>query len=423
MAQSISPETLGAWVVHHGRKLQRDLSGAAEFSAIDGAAKGGLLLAGMAASEDSTLSAEQVQALAQAASLNPKTELAGYLAMLKDRQLIDVTSSGSVALVGLNSRMVLRESANLFEGLKPSAEERAVIDLAEVASGTPRLQTHERKRLSEAFAMRPTDVDELLRRSTEIGFVDFEADGSDRLLFNGNLFRRSSPTKSMQVLNSLSSAEHERVVQVNLLLAEKGCLDRDKVRSTLSDTLFDKLMAAGYFDINTVSNNLGEHAFVTAPAAFHKFVNPLVDDAFDLAKALVAALTYGMAKSTAGRGRITQPAALLRKLVSGDEVGPASAIGQDYRMLELRRVISLRRYSGDQFFMRLLKRDIGEIAQQVLMRGGANDQVLGTVPTAAMSGYIGPEETRQNFRRQQNAPSRKHTGDILQKLREQGAGT
>lgn len=420
MAQSINPETLGAWVIHHGRKLQRDVSGAAEFSAIDGAAKGGLLLAGMAASDESTLSAGQVEALAKAASLNPKTELAGYLAMLKGRQLIDVTSSGSVALVGLNSRMVLRVSADLFEGLRPSAEERAVIDLAEEASGTPRLQTQERERLAEAFTMRRADVDELLRRSTEIGFVDFEADGSNRLLFNGNLFRRSSPTKSMQVLNSLTSGERERVVQVNSLLTEKGCLDREKVRSTLTDALFDKLMAAGYFDINTVSNNLGEHAFVTAPAAFHKFVDPLVDDAFDLAKALVAALTYGMAKSTAGRGRITQPAALLRKLVCGDEVGPASAIGQDYRMLELRRVISLRRYSGEQFFMRLLKRDIGEIAQQVLMRGGANDQVLGTVPTAAMSGYTGPEETRQNFRRQQNAPSRKHTGDILQKLREQG---
>lgn len=422
MAQSIKPETLGAWVVHHGRKLQRDVSGAAEFSAIDGAAKGGLLLAGMASSDATALGASQVKALAQAANLNPKTELPVYLAMLKARKLIDVTPTGAVALMGLSSRMVLRASADLFEDLKPSVEERAVIDLAEEASGTPQLQTQERRRLSEGYSLRPSDVDELLRRSTEIGFVDFEADGADRLLFNGNLFRRSSPTKSMQVLNSLSPGDRDRVVQVNALLTEKGCLDRDQVRSALTDPLFDKLMAAGYFDINTVSNTLGEHAFVTAPAAFHKFVDPLVDDAFDLAKALVAALTYGMAKSTAGRGRITHPASLLTKLVSGAEIGPASAIGQDYRVLELRRVISLRRYSGERFFMRLLKRDIGEIAQQVLMRGGASDHVLGVIPSAAMSGYTGPEETRQNFRRKQNAPSRKHTGDILQKLREQGGG-
>jgi hypothetical protein len=74
----LKPETLGAWVVHHGRKLQSDQDGAAEFSAIDGAAKGSLLLAGMASSDKADLSAKEVTVLAQAASLNPKTELNGY---------------------------------------------------------------------------------------------------------------------------------------------------------------------------------------------------------------------------------------------------------------------------------------------------------------------------------------------------------
>ena len=60
-----SNETLGAWVIHHGRKLQSDQHGAAEFSAIDGAAKSGLLLAGMSASEEVQLSEAQVSALAK----------------------------------------------------------------------------------------------------------------------------------------------------------------------------------------------------------------------------------------------------------------------------------------------------------------------------------------------------------------------
>ena len=67
-------------------------------------------------------------------------------------------------------------------------------------------------------------------------------------------------------------------------------------------------------------NDQGEHAFVTAPAAIHKFVDPMVDDAFDLAKALVAALTYGIAKSDPGRGRIMLPSVLLNKLVAGHSI-------------------------------------------------------------------------------------------------------
>jgi len=97
-----------------------------------------------------------------------------YLEMLRKRQLIDVTSSGAVSVLGVSSRKVLQESAAIFESMTPTTEERAAIDLAEEASATPRLQIHERKRLSEQFSMQLGDVDELLRRSVEIGFVDVE---------------------------------------------------------------------------------------------------------------------------------------------------------------------------------------------------------------------------------------------------------
>ena len=268
--------------------------------------------------------------------------------------------------------------------------------------------------------MLSTDADELLRRSQEIGFIDSEADGDERLLFNGNLFRRDNIVKSKRVLDSLTDSECSRINEVSHLLDKSGCLDRDDVRELLTDSLFEKLLAAGFYDVNIVSNRVGEHAFVTAPSAFHKFVDPMVDDVFDLAKSLVAALTYGIAKSSPGRGRITFPSLLLNKLVSGQEIGPATAIGEDYRVLELKRVIQLRPAGKGRYFMRLLKTDIGQIAQQVISQGGSTDSVLSTLPSAAMTGYVGPEEARTNFRKNQNQPSRKYTCDILQTLREQG---
>jgi hypothetical protein len=414
-------ETLGAWVIHHGRKLQSDQHGAAEFSAIDGAAKSGLLLAGMSASEEVQLSSDAVAALAKTTNINPKTELPTYLDLLKRRQLIDVTTAGAVSVLGVSSRKVLQETATIFEGLTPGAEERIVIDVAEQTSQAPRLLVAEQKRLADQFGLRAGDAAELLRRSQEIGFVDSEIDGQDKLLFNGNLFRRGNIVKTRHVVNSLNAAEQERVAQVTALLQSAGCLDRERVRKVLGDQLFEKLHSAGFYDVNTVSNDSGEHAFVTAPSAFHKFVDPMVDDAFDLAKALVAALTYGIAKSSASRGRIHSPSLLLGKLVSGREIGPTTAIGQDYRVLEMRRVIKTRHAEKGMYFMRLLKKDIGQIAQQVLTQGGATDQVLGAFPTASMTSYAGPEETRMDFRRKkQSQPSRRHTGDILQTLREQG---
>ena len=115
------------------------------------------------------------------------------------------------------------------------------------------------------------------------------------------------------------------------------------------------------------------------------------------------------------------PSVLIGKLVSGREIGPATAIGEDYKVLELKRVIQLRHAGGGRYYMRLLKRDIGELALQVLTQGSPPTNVLGTPPTAAMSGYTGPEQSRSSMRRKQSAPSKKHTNDVLQTLREQGS--
>ncbi len=46
----------------------------------------------------------------------------------------------------------------------------------------------------------------------------------------------------------------------------------------------------------------------------------------------------------------------MRKLVNGFEVGPATAIGEDYRLLELKRVIQLRDAGNNRYFMKLLKK-------------------------------------------------------------------
>ena len=110
----------------------------------------------------------------------------------------------------------------------------------------------------------------------------------------GYLFRHDNVAKTARILQSLSSAEEAKVKETGELLQRRGCANHAEVETLLGPELLQKLHAAGLFDFNIVSNEIGEHCFITAPAAFHKYVSPLVDDSFDMAKAPVAALTYGM---------------------------------------------------------------------------------------------------------------------------------
>lgn len=409
-------QTTGAWVVHHGRKIAADLRGAAEFSAIDLAAKAASLLARLAESDESTLSAQQVTAAARIGNLNPKTELGACLDHLQKRKLIDRASNGGVSVLGVNGASALTHAADLFDDNDPQPTERAAISLAELSSQAPVSAAGAIELISDTHKMTKVDSVDFVQQASQIGFVDVEGDGADRLLFNGNLFRRDTANKAMKVLGSLSSAEQAKLNEFDAKLKVTGAIVASEASLLLGEALFSKVRAAALYDMNIVSNEAGDHVFITSPGAFHKFSNPLTEDAFDHAKALVAALSYGMSQSSATRGRIWGIDLLLGKLIRGGTVGPAPAIGNDYRALELERVVKTER-AGNGFTMRLLKREVGVIALEVLKGRNAAASALETLPSAGMRSYTPPEVARVGLRKNQSSASKAQTRSLLSAVR------
>ncbi|WP_336190522.1 hypothetical protein [Pseudomonas aeruginosa] len=413
----LDKETTGAWIVHHSRKIVSDTAAPAEYSVLDEAGKAAELLMRLGETNEVTLGGQEVAAIAKSANLNPRTELPHYIQLLKERRLID-TAGDEIQVLGVTTRSVLSHAADIFKDAQPASHERAAIALGEVASRAPVPLGDAKEYIGDSFKMKSADVDDFLRRSTEIGFVDQEGDDpSSTLLFNGNLFKKDSVTKTARVLSSLSSQEQQSFSDIKDQLNKSGCLYANNCEKILGHTLFEKLRAAGVLEVNTVSNESGDHAFVTLPGAFHKFVNPLVDDTFDMAKALVSALSYGMQLRSSSQGRILSFDWILNALISGRTIGPATAIGADYRVLEQNRVIRLTPARAGMFSMKLLKREVGELALQVLRQGNANAEAINVPPSAPMSGYRGPEYAREKTRKKQSQPSKRHTHDILSALR------
>ena len=419
--ENIEKRARGAWAVHHAQKTAATLNGSAEFSAIDTAGKAASLLSQLAATDQTVVDRPRLEALAKAAGLNVKLEVPALLELLQGRRLIARSPSGDVEVLGLTSSVTAAHAADLFEDLEPSAEERASIALAEVTSGAPQQASQAREFIGDEFKLSKASLNNLMERSEIFGFVDSEGSGSDKLYFNANLFRRDTIEKTSKVLSSLTTSESSLVTSLDQMLASKGCMPVGDVERVLGKSLFDKLMAACMYDVSMVANTSGEFGFVTKPAAFHKFNDPVADDVFDLAKALVAALTFGMTQSSSGRGRIEMISALLRKLINGGVVGPATAIGEDYRVLEHKGVLKLAPGPSFGWLMRLLKRDVGEMALAVLTTGDTAADVVDRPLPGTLNAYSGPEATRSKFRQKKQAPpSRKQTFDVLSALRTGG---
>lgn len=412
-------KTKGAWVIHHTGKLQ-GIDNQSEFDEIYSAGKAGILLSAISADETMQISNERLKALATASSINA-LEFPSIKQLLKDRNLIDFSSSG-IEVLGITSASVLTNTSIIFDSLAPSPVQYAYLELAEKASNTPVKKSEVGEEISDIFKLSKTQVEQAFTQSELVGFVDFENVGpedKEKLYFNGNIFRRECSKKINVVLSSLSSEESTKIIEINHMLSSFGCVSVEDAKKILGERLFNKISSIGLYDISIVSNDREEAGYLTMPSAFSKYSNSLVEDAFDLAKAFVSSITYGMTKSEYSRGKITYVSALLGTLIRGGSIGPATAIAHDYNVLEKKGVVQV--YQGSKGYrsgpmLRLLKKEVGELALQAIMQGNVSEHSLTSLPSAAVNNYIGPEQNRVKARKNIGL-SQRGTIDMLSALR------
>lgn len=413
-------KTQGAWIVHHAEKLKTVTHADTEFEQINFAGKCGILLSSLSSDAQYQLNNDRVDALARAANINVRTELPAFLGELARQRIISKGSSG-IEVLGMGAGSILEHTSRIFDESSPKKKEEAAIELSEKCSLLPMDEQNAKEFISDSFKLDATNTDELFHNVECIGFVDSEeAYSNNKLFFNGNLFRGADSKKAYSIINSMGQAEASKLQEINDMLSKDGCLSAQLVKKVLGNDLYIKAQSIALFDVNVVGNESGKHEFVTKPSAFNKFSNSTVEDAFDLAKAFVTSLTYGMTSSSTGRGRIQMITALLSKLIRGDWVGPATAIGQDYQILEMKGVVKVEQVVGNRCRMRLLKREVGTLALQVINEGDASQNSLESLPSVSITTYQAPELSRQLTRKNQTVPMKRNVGEILNQLRTGG---
>jgi hypothetical protein len=420
---TMTKEQTGAWVIHHAQKLN-SIKEIPDYDAIKIAGKAGILLSAISASTEHTITSDKLKKLANASGITT-LEIDPLLDILEKSALIECSKNNSeINVLGVTSHSILSHTTEIFKNRNPSTSEEAVLALAEESSIQPQKEHNISKYLSDTFKISDKDIAGLLIDSRNIGFVDSESIGSENLFFNGHLFRRDTISKTNAVLDSLNPSEAKKLNELNEILENEGCVIVERAESILGISLYSKLISIGLFDASFISNECGRIGFLTKPSAFQKYGNPIVEDAFDLAKIFISALTYGMTKSSHSRGRITHLPALLNKLISGKNIGPVDAISKDYQLLEQKGVVHVfigkNPDNGRQgYMMKLLKQEVGEIALSVLTKGSASeDFVLPSVMSnKPASHFEAPEQVRCFERKRTIDISPKATQELLRSLR------
>jgi hypothetical protein len=412
-------KTTGAWIIHHTQKLGSVSLPIADYEQINLAGKCGIVLNALSGSNENFLTKDRINTLAKANGIQVRLELPTILEELQRQRLIDRGETG-INVLGLTTAQTLEHTSTIFEELSPEDCEKVAIDVAEKSSEFPVIKEEAAEYISDTYHIFRKDTEEILKQCEQIGFFDIENVSGNHFYFNGNLFRRGDIAKTNAILSSLSPDDERHVIELSNCLKASGCIAKSEAIVLLGDQLYSKMSSIGFIDENSIGNESGTFSFITRPAAFTKFTNSVVDDAFDLAKAFVTSLTYGIISSPHGRGRIKMVEALMQKLIDGSWVGPATAIGQDYKVLEMKGVIKVKSAGGGLFCMRLLKKEVGKLALLVITEGEVIGAPLLELPSVSATKYLGPETNRTVIRKRQTEPLKQGVAQLLSELRTGG---
>jgi hypothetical protein len=418
-------KTKGAWLLAQSKSLDA-VNGVGRLENIQYAGRTGRLynLLRRNAIDEKTpvVSAALITSICQLNNIDRASRESG-LSRLQAEGRIEVGASGDIAVLGATATAVLEATAAIFESTNPTNEEQAVVHLSEKVAERPETRERIAEYVSDTFRISTAETSSLIDVCRSTAILDQSEDRGFAILFNNNTFRSGEyAAKAFSLMQALTANEKQKLDELQNRLNLRGAILDLDAKQILGDDLYRRLIGVGLFDRLEVSNTTEAVGYLTSPDSFQKFGKPFEDDPVDDAKALLASLTYGMTRSDNVRGAIAWPDALLRKLIDGDEVGGqygVRAIGEDYRELEKRQVVQLTQKRAGRYTMKLLKKDVGELAR-TLIRGNTVASEALLMDGAPATKFSGPAKNRQTVRARHTLQDNQFIVGALDRLRSGG---
>lgn len=391
--------TKGAWIINSGKHLIKVQSNTSELEllgATEMAAKAGALLARLVADKTEVINSKKVRVFAREAGLS-RGDIPYCLTQLKKAQKVDYTINddgepAEVEVYCFSVRDCLDTTARILDASNPSEFDLANIVSLDYTFQLPREEGELITRLTDEGL----DEERALTMLRLQGIFDLtktsqERPDAPRLYYNEHAFEKD-PRIISKALKAMSEPQRRQVEDVQQYVrGMPGRLYEDLVRR-FGATLVRSMEGVGLLDGIDVESAIGKATFMTLPQLKGPIAgtSELWADVFHKAKLLLGCLRFGELKSHSGRGRIDTHEKMMNivnKLVRGERVGPCTAIGQDYVLLEREGTITTTDAGAGMRFMTLRQKEVGQMVQQILMLGQVVDDV-------ALQGYYTEQPDR-----------------------------
>lgn len=368
--------TKGTWIVNtvkHLAEIKQNTSELAFFEATEQSGKAGAFLGRLVADKQEIINIASAKVFARQSSISPG-ELTTYLEYLKKEEKVDFITDQmgrpkEIEVYCFSGKEALETVSSLYEKLEPQEEESASLLSLNETFNLP-CYPNELMEYLTSQGIGEECATTTINLQENFGLVKLSGNGAEKVLYNEYSFN-GDPQKTVKALTALDKDDREMVEEVQKLIGESQGYLNENLPSHIKPEIIKMMEGVGLLDGVTVSSTIGTATFFTTPHLKGQGLGnfSLSEDVFHKAKVLLSCLRFGQTKSSWGRGRISTKEKMLNiinKLLRGEWVGPATAIGQDYALLEIDGVIQTRPASTYGYEMKLRQREVGLLVHQMI---------------------------------------------------------
>lgn len=423
----------GSWIINtikHTAEVRTDTVELNELSKTERAGKAGILLGKLLVDNQEIISGEKLNIFARTANISLDA-VKTYADILKkfgqvDYKVDKFDNVSELEIYCLSSEDAIQTVSEIFDYYEPNEIECGNLVSLKRTFDLPHTEDELLNYLTNEARFSEKNAKEIIELETTFSLIKKEKLGEKNIFYNEYAFA-SDGNKIAKAVASLSPGQQNDVKFVMEEIKNSQGYLQENLITKVNPDIINMMEGVGLIDGVSVNSDFGEAVFYTTP----QLVGPgirnwnISTDVFNHAKLLLSSLRYGEYKSVASRGAIYTSSKMLNiinKLIRGEWVGPCTAIGQDYKLLELDGVISVKPYGG-MFKMKLRQKEVGKLVKQmleynmILLDDCVKDiDIFNNLPTT----FISPEERRKTIQAKRTVPVKKIQEKFIDSIRTGG---
>lgn len=323
---------------------------------------------------------------------------------------------------------IFRSVEGFLSELNPKGEERIVLSLLDFGI---RMPTSE----SEVMTQLSGEPEELVRRALSLAgaysiLKSVRPSKSGEVVVYSPLIWGDNISKAGSALVHLDSTRRQLLVSlIDMVREYQGVPEARAVNWATQNgdgDLVEFAIGIGLLDRTEIRTTQGgQLSFLTTPHLYGQLAATQGKDVCDRVRLFLDSIRHGQHFGKWHTGRVTDPVALLNRLLNQGEIGPCTAIGTDYVLVEKAGVVDVvpSKVKAGQYVMRLVQDDTIRLVRDVMSQQYSAEALLPATAQAAGQGpsiqhaFVSAEQTRAE-RGQSPRAVREAEVEMLRNLRE-----